>query len=88
MGYFDPLTRAESALAAREAPRPSDWNDAEDCPGAGGAEPGESTDFRCTECNEPAFVRYSNWTGPQGQVIGKDESLCPRCAKKRRISIF
>lgn len=48
----------------------------------------EASQFPCSECGESSVIRYSGWTGPEGEMIGKDESLCPKCARKRRVQFF
>ena len=38
----------------------------------------------CTECKKEAFIRYSNVRGlEEGQIVGKDESICTRCMQNR-----
>jgi len=44
-----------------------------------------SFEFPCTECGGDAYIGLSDWIGPDGQIIDKDERLCTRCAKKRNI---
>jgi hypothetical protein len=44
-----------------------------------------SFEYPCTECGGDAYIGMSNWSGPEGQIIGKDERLCNRCAKKRNL---
>lgn len=42
-------------------------------------------EFPCTECGGDAFIGMSNWKGPEGQIIGKDERLCTKCSRKGGI---
>ena len=46
-----------------------------------------SFEYPCTECGGDAYIGMSNWSeSATGKVIiGKDERLCNRCAKKRNI---
>lgn len=42
--------------------------------------------FPCTECSGDAEVGFSNWTcAKKGCLIGPDERLCMRCARKRGL---
>lgn len=41
--------------------------------------------YSCTDCGGNAYVGMSNWKGPGGQLIGKDERLCISCTRKRGI---
>jgi hypothetical protein len=42
-------------------------------------------EHQCTECGGDAFIGMSDWTGPDGVIIGEDERLCIRCGRKRGI---
>ena len=44
-----------------------------------------SHEYPCTDCGGDAFVGFSGWIGPSGNVIGEEERICPSCAKKRGI---
>ena len=46
-----------------------------------------SFEYPCTECRGDAYIGMSNWseTATGKIIIGKDERLCNRCAKKRNI---
>lgn len=43
-------------------------------------------EYPCTDCGGDAYIGLSNWTGPQGRIIGKKERLCLPCARQRGIS--
>lgn len=42
--------------------------------------------FFCTDCGGDAYVGMSGWSGPQGEIIKKDERLCLKCAKVRGVT--
>lgn len=43
-------------------------------------------EYPCTQCGGDAYVGFTDWLGPDGQVIDKAERLCSRCAKERNVS--
>lgn len=45
----------------------------------------EAKHYSCTDCGGNAYIGMSNWKGPGGQLIGKDERLCISCTRKRGI---
>lgn len=45
----------------------------------------EAKRYPCTDCGGDAYVGMSDWKGPGGQLIGKDERLCISCGRKRSV---
>ncbi len=41
--------------------------------------------YKCTECGGDAFIGFTKWSGPDGEIVSKNERLCSRCLAKRGI---
>jgi hypothetical protein len=47
-----------------------------------------STAPRCTDCGDPAYIRYTNWKNDAGeQVVKRSEKICSACAESRGLSV-
>ncbi len=42
----------------------------------------------CTDCGAESFVMFTSWKDDKGnQIVGKDESICNSCMRKRNKTI-